>query len=129
MPYPKRWKAAEQHMRELHGSPGQRHFPVPEGEGITGSGGRFVDAPAAAADGGVLANEVKMYKQWTTVKGLPSQHTVPLTEEIRQQILKDCRLRSVRPGYDPRWLFLDAPPSPELSQFLEEKGIIYVIYR
>jgi len=32
-------------------------------------------------------------------------------------------------NYDPRWIFLDAPPSKELEEFLKKFNIIYVIHR
>jgi hypothetical protein len=123
-----RWQAGEQYVQELYGSPGQRHFKVQaEGE-ITGSGGRFVDAPVDSPNG-VLANEVKTYQQWRIIQGGPKQTQVPLNEHINQQIMKEVWLRNNMPGYDPRWLFLDAPPSPELASILNEKGIVYIIYK
>lgn len=126
---PAKWEAGEQYVQELYGSRGQAHFPVPEGGEITGSGGRFVDAPVDLPNGGVLANEVKTYGQWRTVKGVPEQKTVPLTEKIRQQILKDVWLRDNIPNYDPRWIFLDASPSSELAEFLSQHRIVTVNYR
>jgi RHS repeat-associated protein len=123
-----RWQAGEQYVQELYGSPGQRHYKVPaEGE-ITGSGGRFVDAPVDGASG-VLANEVKTYQQWRTIQGAPKQNQVTLNDHINQQIMKEVWLRKNMPGYDPRWLFLDAPPSAELASILKEKGIVYIIYK
>lgn len=128
-----RWQAGEQYVQELYGSTGQQHFPVPAGdfgdEVISGTGGRFVDAPVATSDGGVMANEVKTYKQWTTVNGQPTQQFVPLSDTIQQQVLKDSWLQTNVPGYQPNWIFLDAPPSPELAQYLTSKGIPYVIHR
>ena len=132
MPSPQRWQAGEQYVQELYGSAGQQHFEVPagsfNGEKITGTGGRFVDAPVPTANGGVLANEVKTYKQWTTVGGQPTQQFVPLSPQIQQQVLKDSWLKTNVPGYDPRWIFLDAGPSPELGQYLSNKGITHVIH-
>ncbi|MGN8064570.1 LysM peptidoglycan-binding domain-containing protein [Ralstonia sp. 22111] len=132
---PARWQAAEQYGQELYGSSGQQYFPVPagefNGEQIVGSGGRYVDAPVqteVAGVTGVQANEIKMYKQWTTINGQPTQQFVPLTEQIQQQALKDSWLQTNVRGYQPNWLFLDAPPSPELSQYLTGKGIPHVIY-
>lgn len=93
MSQPQAWQAGEQYVQELAGSPGQAHFDIPGGpfgdSTITGSGGRFVDAPVTAADGSTIANEVKTYKQWTTVNGSPVQQTVPLSPQIQQQVLKD----------------------------------------
>jgi hypothetical protein len=81
------------------------------------------------ANRGVLANEVKINHQWGTVKGLRQQSSVPLTEHIRQQVLKDAWLRQNRPGFDPRWIFLDAPPSAELSNFLNQHDLTHIVYR
>jgi hypothetical protein len=80
------------------------------------------------ANSGTLANEVKMYGQWRTVQGVPEMQTVPLSEPIRQQILKDIWLRKNLPNYDPRWLFLGAPPSAELSSMLRQNKIVTVLY-
>jgi hypothetical protein len=132
MQLPDRWQAGEQFIQELYGSTGQQHFSVPagdfNGEEILGTGGRYVDAPVSASDGGVLANEVKTYKPWTTVGGQPMQNSVGLTDGIRQQVLKDSWLMSNIPGYNPRWNFIGAPPSAELDQYLSSKGIDYTIY-
>jgi hypothetical protein len=129
MSVPRRWKAAELLLQEWHNSPGQSRFNVPAGGEITGSGGRVVDAPVQTSSGGVLANEAKMYKKWITINGQPTQQEVPLHSEIKQQVLKDSWLKSNVPGYDPRWHFFDAPPSPELDQILSDNGITYVIYK
>jgi hypothetical protein len=95
---------------------------------VTGTGGRFVDAPVDLPNGGVLANEVKMYG-WRTVRGTRQHGPVPLSAEIEQQIHKDLWLRRHLPNYDPRWLFLDAPPSPELARLLARLRFITVHYR
>jgi hypothetical protein len=129
---PERWQSGEQYVQELYGSPGQQHFPVPpttvDGQKITGSGGRFVDAPVPTSNGGTIANEVKTYQTWRSVNGQPMQQSVPLSDNIQQQILKDVWLRSNVPGYDPRWIFLDAAPSPELSRQLTNQQIIHIIH-
>ncbi len=128
MPSPGNWRAGEQYVQELYGSAGQQHFAVPSGNGIVGSGGRFVDAPVLNANGGTIANEVKTYKRWITLNGQASSQAVPLSDHIRQQVLKDVWLRQNVPGYDPRYIFLDAPPSTELSDHLSQSGIIHVIH-
>lgn len=88
MSQPQAWQAGEQYVQELAGSSGQAHFAVPTGpvgdSEILGFGGRFVDAPVTAADGSIIANEVKTYKQWTTVNGSPVQQNVPLSPQIQQ---------------------------------------------
>jgi len=132
MPFPERWQAGEAYVQELYGSTGQQHFGVPtgivDGEQILGSGGRFVDSPVPTANGGLFAGEVKTYQQWRTINGQPAQQFVPLSDGIQQQVLKDVWLRNNVPGYDPRWIFLDAPPSPQLSNYLTDKGIIHVVH-
>ncbi|MGK5060810.1 hemagglutinin repeat-containing protein, partial [Janthinobacterium sp. LB2P49] len=129
---PDRWKSAEDYIQELTGSSGQQHFQVPattvNGQTITGSGGRFVDAPVPTSAGGIQANEVKMYQSWRTVNGEATQQTVPLSDNIQQQILKDVWLRANTQGYEPRWIFLDAGPSLELSKELAKQKIIQVIH-
>jgi hypothetical protein len=132
MQLPDRWQAGEQFIQELYGSTGQQHFPVPagvfNGEEIRGAGGRFVDAPVPTSNGGVLANEVKTYRPWTTVDGQPTPNSVGLTDTVQQQVLKDSWLKANVPGYNPRWNFIGAPPSVELDQYLTRKGIDYLIY-
>ncbi|MEJ5991922.1 LysM peptidoglycan-binding domain-containing protein [Ramlibacter sp. PS3R-8] len=132
MPFPERWQAGEKYAQELYGSAGQKHFPVPAadvaGGEILGTGGRFVDVPVPTANGGTFAGEVKLYQPWRTVNGQPVQQFVPLTEQMQQQVLKDAWLRNNVPGYDPRWIFLDAPPSVDLSRYLMQHRIDHVIH-
>jgi len=54
---------------------------------------------------------------------------VPLSSNIRQQILKDVWLRENVPGFDPKWIFVDAAPSATLGAFLRKHNIVSVIYR
>jgi hypothetical protein len=127
-----RWEGAEEHIQQMYGSSGQRHFSVPTGttrRTTSRSGGRYVDAAFDTTDGGVLADEVKMYQQWRMILGGLRKTPVPLTRQIREQILKDVWLRNNTPGFDPRWLFLDSPPSEKLSKFLKHYNIVFVIYR
>lgn len=129
---PERWQAGEQYIQELYGSPGQQHFPVPVDPSgpfpVTGAGGRFVDAPAAGGSGQLLAGEVKTYQRWITSNGTPTAREVPLSPHITEQIHKDVWLRQNVPGYDPRWMFLDAPPSPALIDKLREANITWIQY-
>jgi hypothetical protein len=61
-----------------------------------------------------------MYNRWHAADG------VPASEPILQQINKDLFLRQTVPGYDPRWLFLDAPPSTDLVNSLGNiPGVYY----
>ncbi|WP_197994466.1 hypothetical protein [Gimesia maris] len=120
MRQPTKWQEGEQYVQESFGSAGQRHFPV------TGMGGRYVDAPVDLPSGGVLAGVVKTYGQRRTVSGVTQRQTVPLADLIRKQIQKDVWLRNNVPNYDPRWVFLDAPPSQELLDFLRQNRIISV---
>ncbi len=119
---PAKWQAGEQYAQELYGSVGQRHFPV------TGTGCRYIHSPVNLPSGGVLAVEVKTYGQWRTVSGVPQRQTVPLSDHIHQQIQKDVWLRNNILDYDPRWVFLDAPPSQELLDFLRQNRIVSVTH-
>ncbi len=92
---------------------------------MPGTGGRFVDAPADLPNGGILANEVKTYQRTISSGRL---NEVPLNNKIYQQIEKDLYLKDAVPGYDPRWNFLEAPPSSDLSRLLELNRIIHVTY-
>ena len=127
---PARWQEAEKHIQEQYGSPGQQHFPVKirpgDFPGVSGTGGRHVDSPVTLKGGGTLSVEVKMYKRWTTVSGIKTMKEVPLSETIRQQIHKDVWLR--KQGHDPRWIFIDAPPSKELTSYLQYFRIAHVVY-
>jgi len=123
--------AGEEYVRELYGAGSRRHYPVPPVEGshpITGTGGRFVDAPVDTSAGGVLAGEVKTYLPWRTVGGKPVKGSVPLSAEIEQQMHKEVWLRRHVPGYDPRFITLDAPPTAELAALLQRLRIVGVHY-
>jgi len=127
-----RWEDGEQHTRQVYGSEGSRHYPVKPGNGVKGKGGRHVDAPVTTAKGGVLAIEVKTYQRWRHVKATGQNvrtDGVPLSKEIREQVLKDVKLRKQNPGFDPRWVFLDAPPSKELADFLAKHNVVSVVHR
>ena len=128
MRQPHKWRAGEQYTRELNGSPGEKHFPVdadPNGKyPIVGEGGRYVDAPVYNARGDIEAIEVKTYHRWRTVNSVAEMREVPLSQHLRQQINKDIALRDKDPAYQPRWVFLDAPPSPELQNALNDARII-----
>jgi RHS repeat-associated protein len=116
-----RWEAAEEYIRELYGSPGEQHYSVP------GTGGRYVDSPVPQPGGGVLAGEVKTYLGWRTVNGVAVRGEVPL-KAVQAQIAKDVWLRQNVRGYDPRWMFIDAPPSGALAQELAKQKIIWIQY-
>jgi hypothetical protein len=45
-----------------------------------------------------------------------------------EQVNKDVHIRSKDPSFDPRWIFVDAPPSPELASYLHHAGIVTVIH-
>jgi LysM repeat protein len=128
MRQPDKWKAGELYTRELNRSPGEEHFKVvPDPTGphpVIGDGGRFVDAPVRNARGDIEAIEVKTYHRWTTINGKGQMREVPLTAHLQQQINKDVALRASTPGYEPRWVFLDAPPSSELQKALDDAGIV-----
>ncbi|CAM5627158.1 hypothetical protein MAUB1S_10701 [Mycolicibacterium aubagnense] len=132
MRQPDKWKAGEVYTRELNGSLGEVHFPVaanPNGpHPVTGEGGRYVDAPVFKSQDEIEAIEVKTYHRWITVDGVAQAREVPLTPKLQEQINKDVALRNENPGYQPRWVFLDAPPSPELQGALDEAGIVGNIF-
>ena len=115
-----KWEAGETYVQELYGSEGQRYYSVP------GTGGRFVDAPVDKAAGGVVANEIKTYQRLISSNGKLNE--VPLTAQIHSQIEKDLYLRDTVKGYEPRWIFLEAPPSQELSRMLELNKIDVLIH-
>ncbi|MDX8534187.1 LysM peptidoglycan-binding domain-containing protein [Mesorhizobium sp. VK25A] len=132
MRQPEKWKAGEVYTRELNGSSGEAHFPVsanPDGpHPVNGEGGRYVDAPVFKSQDVIEAIEVKTYHRWTTINGVAQMREVPLTPKLQEQINKDVALRNENPGYQPRWVFLDAPPSPELQGALDGAGIIGNIF-
>lgn len=84
-------------------------------------------SPATLPNGSLMANEVKTYNRIIDSKGTLNE--VPLTRKIYMQIEKDLYLRDPVKGYDPRWTFLEAPPSRALSDLLEKNNIIHVIYK
>lgn len=128
MRQPDKWRAGEIYTRELNRSSGGEHFPIaPRADGdhpVSGEGGRFVDVVERRVNGDLSALEVKTWNRWTTVNGEPQQREVPLTPKLQEQINKDVAARESVPGYQPRWVFLDAPPSPQLLQALNEARII-----
>lgn len=125
MRQPALWQNRQAHMQELYGAPGEQHFRIP------GTGGRFVDVPVDLGPGRWLfAGEVKTYQRWI---GVPGQrggilNEVGLSERIETQIAHDIWLRDNVPGFDPRWLFTDAPPAEALRQALREARIPFVEY-
>ncbi len=77
-------------------------------------------------NGDILANEVKTYQRYVSSSGAINE--VPLSSKIYSQIEKDLYLRDTVKGYDPRWVFLEAPPSKELSELLTKNNIVHVVY-
>ncbi|WP_152979788.1 LysM peptidoglycan-binding domain-containing protein [Mesorhizobium sp. 1M-11] len=132
MRQPEKWKAGEVYTRELNGSLGEAHFPVqanPTGpHPVFGEGGRYVDAPVFKSKNDIEAIEVKTYHRWTTINGVAQMREVPLTPKLQEQINKDVALHNENPKYQPRWVFLDAPPSAELQGALDQAGIIGNIF-
>ncbi|TIU25730.1 MAG: hypothetical protein E5W38_28570, partial [Mesorhizobium sp.] len=132
MRQPEKWKAGEVYTRELNGSPGEAHFPVeanPNGPyPVVGQGGRYVDSPVFKSQDEIEAIEVKTYHRWTTINGAAQMREVPLTPKLQEQINKDVALRNENSGYQPRWVFLDAPPSAELQRALDDARIIGNIF-
>lgn len=123
MHQPDKWQQAEIYFRQLYRDVGQQqHLPVP------GTGGRYPDVWPDPSGGFQMSGEVKAYQRWITVEGTPTQNMVPLSTRIEEQIAKDVWLRDHVPGYDPHWIFADAPPSPDLIARLNAERILYIIY-
>jgi hypothetical protein len=122
MRQPRLWQEREIYLQQLYGSPGQQHFPVP------GTGGRYTDVPAQLPSGQLFAGEAKSYTRWITVEGQAQRNVVELTPRIQEQIRKDVWLRDNVPGYDPRWIFTDAPPTEAMRQALRDAGIVFIEY-
>ncbi|WP_399924764.1 hypothetical protein [Streptomyces kanamyceticus] len=132
-----RWSTAEEYFRQLYGGGAERHFPVPAHSHplypVETTGGRKVDVPVDLPDGRTLAVEIKTYQQYRTIRldGGALQATkveVPLSKHIKEQIHKDLALRRTNHGYDPRWVFTHAGPSPELRNYLIQARIIFIEY-
>ncbi|MER9654825.1 LysM peptidoglycan-binding domain-containing protein [Mesorhizobium sp. M0152] len=132
MRQPEKWRAGEIYTRELNGSLGEAHFPVDASPGgphpVSGVGGRYVDSPVFKSDDVIEAIEVKTYHRWTTINGVAQMREVPLTPKLQEQINKDVALRNENPAYQPRWVFLDAPPSADLQRALDDAGIVGNIF-
>ncbi|MFF5572561.1 hypothetical protein [Streptomyces luteogriseus] len=132
-----RYKGAEDYVREMTGGAPERHYRVPSHDHpyypVQGAGGRNVDVPVDMPDGRTLAVEVKHYLEWRTIKlsdgsTRPVKGEVPLNDGIIEQINKDLTLRRQDPTYDPRWVFLHAPPSQALRNYLIQARIIFIEY-
>jgi hypothetical protein len=125
-----RWQAGEDYWEQVYGGRAQQHHDIPVNSTsnfpVQGSGGRFTDFEASGGGGRTLGGEVKTYLQWRTVDGLPQQTTVPLSDKILEQVNKDVVRRNMERSFDPRWVFTDAPPSPELANYLQNARITYI---
>ncbi|MFJ3204421.1 hypothetical protein [Streptomyces sp. NPDC086989] len=132
-----RYKGAEDYLRDMMGGAPEQHYPVPKNDHayhpVETPGGRHVDVPVHMSDGRTLAVEVKHYLEWRTIT-LKDGSTrtvkgeVPLSDGIKQQINKDLALRRADPKFDPRWVFLHAPPSQALRNYLTQARVIFVEY-
>jgi hypothetical protein len=132
-----RYKGAEDYVRKIAGGAPERHYRVPTHDHpyhpVQAPGGRNVDVPVDMPGGRTLAVEVKHYLEWRTIKlkdggTRPVRGEVPLNDGIIEQINKDLTLRRLNPDFDPRWLFLHAPPSQALRNYLIQARIIFVEY-
>ncbi|ORT59295.1 hypothetical protein [Streptomyces sp. CB03238] len=132
-----RFNAAEGTAREWFDAGPERLFPVPLNDHpyypVELPGGRKVDAPVDLPDGRTLAVEVKHYLEWRTITLADGtkqsvKNEVPLAKGLIEQINKDLALRRLDPGYDPRWVFTDAPPSQALRNYLTQARVIFVEY-
>jgi hypothetical protein len=132
-----RYTAAEEIAREMFGGGPERHYRVPTHDHpyypVETPGGRKVDVPVDLPDGRTLAVEIKHYLEFRTIKLADGTNQVvkgevPLSKGIIEQINKDLTLRRLDPKYDPRWVFLHAPPSQALRNYLIQARIIFVEY-
>ncbi|WP_055493838.1 hypothetical protein [Streptomyces sp. TP-A0356] len=132
-----RYKGAEDYVRKIAGGAPERHYRVPTHDHpyypVEAPGGRNVDVPVDMPGGRTLAVEVKHYLEWRTIKlkdggTRPVMGEVPLNDGIIEQINKDLTLRRLNPRFDPRWLFLHAPPSQPLRNYLIQARIIFIEY-
>ena len=113
------WSAPEIDL--IKSTPNSQLNSVMTNEGYTGH--------HITSKNGTMALEVKTYNRYITVEGKVKVNEVPFSPKIRQQVLKDVYLRDNVKGYDPRWIFLDALSSLELSTFLSKNRIISVIHQ
>ncbi|MCN9239911.1 hypothetical protein NGF19_03765 [Streptomyces sp. RY43-2] len=132
-----RYKGAEDYLREMVGGAPERHYRVPTHDHpyypVRAPMGRYVDVPVDMPGGRTLAIEVKHYLEWRTVtlKDGSTRNVrgeVPLDKRIIEEINKDLTLRRQDPKFDPRWVFLHAPPSEALRKYLIQARIIFVEY-
>ncbi|GAA3235228.1 hypothetical protein [Streptomyces lavendulae] len=132
-----RYKGAEDYLREMADGAPEQHYPVPKNDHpyypVETPGGRHVDVPVHMSNGRTLAVEVKHYLEWRTItlkdgSTRTVQGEVPLSDGIKQQINKDLALRRADPKFDPRWVFLHAPPSQALRNYLTQARVIFVEY-
>ncbi|MFE1029338.1 hypothetical protein ACFW5I_33150 [Streptomyces sp. NPDC058818] len=127
---------AEEIGRKMYGGGGERGYPVPMPDHayypVQTPGGRKVDVPVDLPEGRDLEVEVKHYLSFRTVNLADGTNQVvkgqvPLSDGIKEQI-KDLTLRRLDPKFDPRWVFMDAPPSQALRNYLTQARIIFVEY-
>jgi hypothetical protein len=132
-----RFTAAEEMAREMFSGGAERHYRVPTHEHpyypVESPGGRKVDVPVDLPGGRTLAVEIKHYLEFRTIRLADGTNEVvrgevPLNKGIMEQINKDLTLRRMDPGYDPRWVFMHAPPSPALRSYLVQARIIFIEY-
>lgn len=133
----RRYTAAEEIAREMFGGGPERHYRVPTHDHpyypVEAPGGRKVDVPVDLPDGRTLAVEIKHYLEFRTIKLADGTNQVvkgevPLSKGIIEQINKDLTLRRMDPKYDPRWVFMDAPPSEALRNYLVRARVVFVEY-
>ncbi|MFF0027878.1 hypothetical protein ACFYS7_06640 [Streptomyces avermitilis] len=132
-----RYTAAEEIAREMFGGGPERHYRVPTHDHpyypVEAPRGRKVDVPVDLPGGRTLAVEIKHYLEFRTIKLADGTNQVikgevPLNKGIMEQINKDLTLRRMNPKFDPRWVFMDAPPSSALRSYLIQARIIFIEY-
>ncbi|MGW5213819.1 hypothetical protein ACWEQO_22115 [Streptomyces sp. NPDC004051] len=132
-----RYTMAEEIGRQMYGGGSERGYPVPTHDHpyypVETPGGRKVDVPVDLPGGRTLAVEIKHYLSFRTIKLADGTNQVvkgqvPLSDGIKEQINKDLTLRRLDPSFDPRWVFMDAPPSQALRRYLIQARIIFIEY-
>ncbi|MCO4318083.1 LysM peptidoglycan-binding domain-containing protein [Phyllobacterium sp. 21LDTY02-6] len=131
-----RGAAAETYIRRLHNSSEHNildgtdaSFAVPQNTGLKVRSRRDVDAAVENRWTQIIqALEVKNWRLWANRGNGNERQEVPLSSHIQEQINADIALRDARSDYLPRWIFIDAPPSPALLTALNAARIPANIY-
>lgn len=114
-----RGSAGEQYQAEKSGGAREVEYDLPAG--LT----RRADVVARRL-GGKLMQEVKNYLRYIG-RGTPARVVEP-SAFLRSEIMRDAMIMAYYPDHQAVWVFMDAPPSPELLAELREAGIAVQMY-